>query len=275
MDVLGLWQHEAGGSLTGGFQNAGEGKVAKPDPVMGIWVWNPSYAEWQKEHLLKSGDTLWNMAGKYYGDNNRWKEIAKVPENKSIVGSDGTKGYAGDILIIPSLKQIFPPFGTPGTTAPDDILDLPTPPGLDDPSFPASLPGGLPPAAVDPTTGFPPPGSPKPDWWPAGVPYYPADPTAIIPPGVELPPGAIPAEPFPEDLPGGGTLPTGGLPIPVSTGGVTPAGASTAKKEEAAPFWTTGKIVAASLAGVSVVGLTVFLITRKKRRSNPRRRRRY
>lgn len=52
----------------------------------------------QRTHILKSGESLWSLAQKYYGDGNKWKTIAKA---NGIAEKDVTKIPNGKRLIIP------------------------------------------------------------------------------------------------------------------------------------------------------------------------------
>lgn len=59
------------------------------------------------EHKVRKGDTLWDMAEKYLGDGNKWKEIAKL--NKIKNGFDMKVGQ--NIKIPPKDGQDDPPKG--------------------------------------------------------------------------------------------------------------------------------------------------------------------
>lgn len=50
-------------------------------------------------YVVKSGDNLWNIAKKYYGDGSKWQTI--YDKNKSVVGSNPNLIYAGQKLVIP------------------------------------------------------------------------------------------------------------------------------------------------------------------------------
>lgn len=150
--------YEAGGKLTGKIENAAEGLTVQVDTSGKAWAWNPIAGEWHLLHKLKSGDTLWSLAGKYYGANQRWKEIRDVPQNKPIVGSDGADAFAGETLLIPSLAS---PFGAPTTPQAEPLPPAPTSPGLPwaptptaPPEEPSAVPVSYTPETVSATTAI-------------------------------------------------------------------------------------------------------------------------
>ena len=52
-----------------------------------------------KTYTVKSGDCLWNIAKKYYGDGSKYKKIYEA--NKKTIGSNPNKIYPGQVLTIP------------------------------------------------------------------------------------------------------------------------------------------------------------------------------
>ena len=49
---------------------------------------------------VESGDTLWDLAGKYYPNTDRRTAIADIKEVNSLVDSDI---FAGDVLLVPEI----------------------------------------------------------------------------------------------------------------------------------------------------------------------------
>lgn len=52
-----------------------------------------------KTYTVKSGDCLWSIAKKYYGDGSKFKKIYEA--NKKTIGSNPNKIYPGQVLTIP------------------------------------------------------------------------------------------------------------------------------------------------------------------------------
>lgn len=52
-----------------------------------------------KTYKVKTGDCLWNIAKKYYGDGAQWKKIYNA--NKKIIGSNPNLIRAGQVLALP------------------------------------------------------------------------------------------------------------------------------------------------------------------------------
>ena len=202
------------------------------------WAWNPVYSEWQLLHVLRSGDTLWNMGGTYYGQRSvqNVHRIGDVEQNAPIIGANagGDNAYAlgvpGDVLLIPGLEQPAnqPPASPPGGAVPP--------------------PGGAEPPDI-PDVGERPPGYPV-DWpWPPGWA------TSPVEPGPEEPTTPAPVEP------------------PATP---TPIGAETGTPSEGT-WWTTGKIVLVGSLGLATLGLIVWGVAsgkKGKRKPSKRRRRR-
>jgi hypothetical protein len=178
---------EAGGQAQGGAADASVGleKISSgPDET---WAWNPIYDQWQLLHVIRSGDTLWQMGAHYYGQASRDNvhRIGDVEQNRRIVGSTYDQCVPGDILLIPDLT---PPANQP-----------PAPPGN---------------GAEPPPGGAEPPGSGQDggiDW---------GDPPANWPPDMPWPPvGGVVTAPY-EPPAGGGEQPGPITPTPV--GATTP-----------------------------------------------------
>jgi nucleoid-associated protein YgaU len=55
-----------------------------------------------KTHIVQSGDTLWEISLKYYGDGSKYFEIIKNNPNKTFKFKDGKNGliYPGTELVI-------------------------------------------------------------------------------------------------------------------------------------------------------------------------------
>jgi hypothetical protein len=87
--------------------------------------------------------------------------------------------------------------------------------------------------------------------------------------------------PAPDVTPPGVGMPSTTTPVPTGTVVVTPTSdpnlvvvkAPVAHPTAAPTFWTKGRIALAGGIGVVGVGTLIYLVTRPKRRSNPRRRR--
>lgn len=52
-----------------------------------------------KTHTIKSGDCLWNIAKKYYGNGSDFTKIYNA--NKKVIGSNQNRIYPGQVLTIP------------------------------------------------------------------------------------------------------------------------------------------------------------------------------
>lgn len=222
---------EASGAAAGHAQDASAGMARWIDNNQKTWAFNTSAGEWQRLHTIVTGDTLWKISGLYYSapSLDGVHAIYGVPQNKAIQGSSPDKGLIpGDVILIPGLPQpALPPQGS----------DSPV----------GAFPDAPPPIAGVPTV---PPGSGLPVPLPTTAPTdWPSDDQY---PPVHVPSGGVV------------TLPTvnveGTVPSTADWHQETPAG-STAKPK----FWSTGRILAASAAGVAGVGLLAFLATRKRR----------
>lgn len=176
----------------------------------------------------------------WYGPANQWTLVYKLKEGDNLwtlAGKlYGTNQRWTEIRDFPPNKPIV---GAKGDAAfgGDTILI----PNLPSPFLPPAAAPPPPTPAVVPTQA--------PAAWPSGIPY---------------PGAAPPAEPE--------IVPVGYHPEVVPAAAQAPGAPLAAKAEEA--FWTPGRIAVAAGAGAVAVGLIVYLATRKKRRSNPRRRRR-
>lgn len=142
---------EAGGKLTGKVENAAAGLETKADSSGAVWAWYQT--QWAKIHTLKSGQTLWSLAIKYYGNGSGWTKIRDFGPNKSIVGADGASAFAGERILIPGLPAPFPPPSA---------------------QLPAPSPGA--PLSKEAPAG-----------WPAAVPWPPGESPELPPPEEPLP----------------------------------------------------------------------------------------
>ena len=225
---------EAAGQAQGGPADA-SAALTKMNDSRGTWAWNPLYDEWQLLHNIRSGDTLWNMSGTYYGVRSvaGVHKIGKVDQNRPILGSDYEQAIPGDIVLIPELPQ-------------------PT----------AAVPSPPPDVAVPPPITYDPPAPPEVDWtapdppenWPPQLPWPPED---VMPPIVP----EVPDMPTPALPPG---PPTDAVP--------TPIGAEPAVPSARDSWWTTPRIALVGGLSVATVGLIAWAATRGAKK--PRRRRR-
>lgn len=239
---------EVAGQAQGGPADASEG-LNKINVGEQTWAWNPIYDEWQLLRMIRSGDTLWNMSGQYYGERSvpGVRRIGNVEQNRPILGSSYDRAVPGDVILIPGLDQpgAAPPSPPPGGAQP--------PPGGAVPPTPPDLP---PIGGIDWTSPEPPPN------WP---PYLPWPPDQVAPP--DAPPVDVPDVPPPVVV-GPGEPPAGAEPTPV--GATTPGG-------EREGWWTTGRIALVGGLAVVTTGLIVWGATRgskKRKRGKPRKRQR-
>jgi hypothetical protein len=252
---------EASGQAQGGPADASAGLTLLNDE-RGTWGWNPIYGAWMLLHTIVSGDTLWNLSGRYYGQRSMEGVhlIGNVEQNVPILGSDYRQAIAGDVILIPATPAMPPPGAAP---------PMPGPPSADPPpngGGPVPQPGD-PQLPEDPVGWLP---EEPPPFWPPGMPWPPiqTDPEPDPePPGAEPPVVVDPGLP-PEPPPGPPEEP----PPDVVLARVEP---------EAAPekWWTTGRIALVGGLGLAAVGLIVWGATRgakkrPRRRARPRRRQR-
>ena len=146
------------------------------------WAWNPVYSQWQLLHVIREGDTLWNMGGTYYGQRSvaNVHRICHVEQNAPIIGADSdcAQGVPGDVLLIPDLEQPGeqPPASPPGGA-------VPPPGGFEPPTTP-----------TDPITDERPPNYPD-DWpWPPGWSTSPVETPGEEPGGAEPTPIGAPIQ---------------------------------------------------------------------------------
>lgn len=265
------WRN-ASGIAQGGPADASVGMALETD-TRATWAYNNVYGAWMALHIIRSGDTLWALSGRYYGQRSMEgvHYIGRIEQNAPILGSSYDKAVPGDVILIPTMEPQFP--------GPAFSIPSPPPPGAQPPpgGDPVPQPGdpGQPGTAnpIDWLPEQPPPGwPPTMPWPPLQVGPGPVDPTPTDPgpingggeprldPG-ELPPGMDPP-------PGGWEPPPGVEPIP--------AGAIvTTKKKEPETWWTTGRIALVGGLSVATIGLIVWGSTRgtktKRRRARPRR----
>jgi nucleoid-associated protein YgaU len=64
------------------------------------------------DHVAKSGETLYSIAVKYYGDKSRWKDIYEATKTKSRI--DGGPGRDFDPANLPVGMVIYVPYPTQG-----------------------------------------------------------------------------------------------------------------------------------------------------------------
>jgi LysM repeat protein len=109
------------------------------------------------QYTVQSGDTLWGIAQRAYGDAEDWDTIYADPANKKLIGNNPNLIYPGQVLNIPkdpdpSGKKPVPP--SPPTPQPDPF-----------PSAHAAGhgPSGPPPSVSGGSTPPPPPPPPNPD----------------------------------------------------------------------------------------------------------------
>lgn len=207
-------------------QDASAGMARYTDAEGHVWAYNPVSDEWQRTHIIRSGDTLWKLSGVYYGSSSLGgvREIFNVPQNKAIQGGSPDTGLIpDDIILIPSLPQPVAPPGTGGGSS-IPIEEVPQTPSLPTAPPDATIPGASIPGTIPIDYQFPQ-----------------EIPSVISAPGeVQIP--SLPA------------------PTPVSTAPTGPNGAAAPEK-----FWTTPKIVAAGAGVVVLGGGLVYLATRKRR----------
>jgi len=221
---------EAAGQAQGGAADASAG-LNKVTDDRGTWAWNPLYSEWQLLHIVRSGDTVWQMGATYYGQSSLTNvhRIGNIEQNFPLLGSTYDQAVPGDVLLIPGLAQ---PSGQP----------------------PAPAPGG----AVPPPGGAMPPDEPGlapdvPDWWPPNLPWPPYQTQPEVPGGQEMP-GEVPGEPADQAPPPQGV----------------PVGAITPRAPEKKSWWTGGKIALVGGLGLTALGLIVWGATRGQKRTTRR-----
>ncbi|MDE6814873.1 MAG: LysM peptidoglycan-binding domain-containing protein [Lachnospiraceae bacterium] len=85
----------AGGTGTGGLKGTKTAANGIAGASAGAGVTGPASAV---SYTVESGDTLWKIAEKFYGDGSYWQKI--FAENAAVIGSDPNRIYAGQILTI-------------------------------------------------------------------------------------------------------------------------------------------------------------------------------
>lgn len=118
---------DAGGAKAGRPEDASAGFRRITDAQGLPWAWNPVANEWQRIHTIRSGDTLWNLSGTYYGTKSLpgVRAIFNVPQNKAIQGASPDTGLIpGDRILIPGLRQ---PAAAPIEVSEPGPVEVPTP----------------------------------------------------------------------------------------------------------------------------------------------------
>lgn len=140
---------EAAGAAAGGPELAHAGLETATDDRGQLWALNGS--EWQAVHLVRTGDTLWNISGRYYGTPSVTgvRQIHAVARNRAVQGPDPNAGLIpGDQILIPGLVQPIAESSPVEATAPNDY-----PVGVANDVMPAGGGGGLPvPIAEEPAS---------------------------------------------------------------------------------------------------------------------------
>ncbi len=85
----------AGGTGAGGLKGTKTTANGIAGASAGAGVTGPASAV---SYTVESGDTLWKVAVKFYGDGSYWQKI--FAENAAVIGSDPNRIYAGQILTI-------------------------------------------------------------------------------------------------------------------------------------------------------------------------------
>lgn len=255
----GMWSSEAAGAAAGRAQDASAGLGLFTDGSGRVWAWNPAMGEWQRLHTIASGDSLWKLTKIYYGaySQSGVHAIHDVPQNEAIQGPDAGIGLIpGDVILIPGLPQPTPPeansdsspLSVPQRVGGCDTLGPEYPgtwvydaaQGTCVPESPSpTAPGGGMPATVEATA---------PADWPANLPYPPIQATGgtvVVPTDTSAPMGDAVLVELPE-------MEVVGTPPP--------------------KFWTPGRIAIVALLGTAGLGTVGYLVFRKPRRRNPRRR---
>ena len=232
----GMWSSEAAGAAAGRAQDASAGLGLFTDGSGRVWAWNPAMGEWQRLHTIASGDSLWKLTKIYYGaySQSGVHAIHDVPQNEAIQGPDAGIGLIpGDVILIPGLPQPNPPPANSDSSP----LSVPMAAIAESPS--PTAPGGGMPATVEATA---------PADWPANLPYPPIQATGgtvVVPTDTSAPMGDAVLVELPE-------MEVVGTPPP--------------------KFWTPGRIAIVALLGTAGLGTVGYLVFRKPRRRNPRRR---
>jgi hypothetical protein len=224
---------EAAGAKSGHPEDASAGMPKWTDASNQKWAFNAVMGEWQIPHTIRSGDTLWNLSGLYYGNKSLGgvHAIHGVPQNLKIQGPSADSGLIpGDVILIPGLSQPSQApaasDATPGSVPQVPVLSPPIP-------TPAGSPMPFPVPSTIPAS------------WPTDL-GYPPNTGGPSPTGADV---VLTSS-------GGGTHPTV-LPTVDVHGNVGP------QKDQ---FWTGGRIAIAAGVGVVGLGTVAYLATRKKRR---------
>jgi hypothetical protein len=86
-----------------------------------VWGQEPQAAEREREHVVRRGDTLWDLAGRYLGNPFQWPRIHEV--NTRIV-ADPHWIYPNQVLVIPGLwERVAMVPGAPGDPTLDPYAD--------------------------------------------------------------------------------------------------------------------------------------------------------
>lgn len=55
-------------------------------------------------YITESGDTLWSIAERFFGDGTRWHEIYAIPQNRQEIGDNPRAIFAGKRLVLPGVE---------------------------------------------------------------------------------------------------------------------------------------------------------------------------
>lgn len=63
----------------------------------------PTPAPTVKTYTVKRGDTLWDIAAKFYGSGTLWRKIYNQAQNRALIGPNYNLIHPGQVLVIPKL----------------------------------------------------------------------------------------------------------------------------------------------------------------------------
>ncbi|MCD9024311.1 LysM peptidoglycan-binding domain-containing protein [Cohnella silvisoli] len=79
------------------------GDVAKKSPEVRIAAMRPSTKETPSSYAVKSGDSLWKIAARVYGNGDDWRKI--YDKNRTVIGANPNLLQPGQKLVIPSVGK--------------------------------------------------------------------------------------------------------------------------------------------------------------------------